>query len=190
MENNVQDDTYQKPKPNKTGRKPKVKPEGDVIEKVVPREEVVQEVSYSAGKKLKEKKPMSEKQQANIHKLIALNVERKKQRDEEKKMKVEREEKQRNEVKVVTKIRAKRPYVRKEEVKRLPKKDFKNYDPYEDDESEEQETTDGGNTTGDEVKKVRKYAKRIEKINKVLAAVPEKPAVKKSDYGDLMRVLF
>ena len=226
MENENQNDSYQKPKPNKGGRKPKVNPNGDYIEKLVPRNEVVHEVSYSAGRKLREKKPMSEKQQDNITKLIALNAERKKMRDQEKLHMQEQEEKKHNEVKVITKIKAKRPYVRREVAKQtqgslrqtegslmqtesslrqtegsrrqtegshrqMPKKTIK-YDPYEDDDEEEEEeqSTDAA-TSGDEVVKVKKYARRLQKINKVLNTIPEKQApVKKSDYGDLMKVLF
>ena len=204
MENENQNDDYQKTKSTK-GRKPKVNPAGDTIEKVVSREEIVNEVSYSAGKKLKEKKQMSEKQQANITKLIAMNAERKKCRDEEKVIKMKEDEKKANEVLVKTIVRPKRPYMKKivpetinhsvsndtyGKVKRMSKKLLKEFEPYPDDESEEQETTDGGQTTGDEVVKVQKYVKRIAKINKVLSSVPEKPIAKKTDYGDLMRVLF
>jgi hypothetical protein len=117
------------------GRKPKVEA-GEIIEKVVPREEVVQEVSYSKAREMKEKRPMSEKQKQNIDKLILLNAERKAQRDAEKKRILEEEEQKQKSVIIRTVVREKRPHIRrqeplaqcrKEEVRQAPKKD---YDPY------------------------------------------------------------
>ena len=139
MENNDNVE-YQKPKTMKgKGRKPKVEA-GEIIEKVVPREEVVQEVSYSKAREMKEKRPMSEKQKQNNDKLILLNAERKKERDAEKKRVLEEEEQRKKVVVVKTIVREKRPYIRrqeppaqcrKEEVRQAPKKD---YDPYPDEE--------------------------------------------------------
>jgi hypothetical protein len=116
MENNDNVE-YQKPKTMKgKRRKPKVEA-GEIIEKVVPHEEVVQEVSYSKAREMKEKRPMrsSEKQKQNIDKLILLNAERKKERDAEKKRVLEEEEQRKKVVVVKTVVREKRPYIRRQD---------------------------------------------------------------------------
>jgi len=171
MENNNDNVEYQKPKTMKgKGRKPKVEA-GEIIEKVVPREEVVQEVSYSKAREMKEKRPMSEKQKQNIDKLILLNAERKSQRDAEKKRVLEEEEQRKKVVVVKTVVREKRPYIRrqeppaqcrKEEVKQAPKKDF---DPYP--EEEPIQTADESTDT-QAIKKLERKVKRIEKVEKVI----------------------
>jgi len=170
MENNDNVE-YQKPKTMKgKGRKPKVEA-GEIIEKVVPREEVVQEVSYSKAREMKEKRPMSEKQKQNIDKLILLNAERKKERDAEKKRILEEQEQKQKSVIVRTVVREKRPYIRrqeppaqcrKEEVKQAPKKDF---DPYPD---EEPIQTADESTDTQTIKKLERKVKRIEKVEKVI----------------------
>jgi hypothetical protein len=163
---------YQKPKTmkGKGGRKPKVEA-GEIIEKVVPRDEVVQEVSYTKGREMKEKRPMSDKQKQNIDKLILLNAERKAQRDAEKKRVLEEEEQRKKVVVVKTIVREKRPYIRhqqppaqcrKEEVKQAPKKDF---DPYPD---EEPIQTADESTDTQTIKKLERKVKRIEKVEKVI----------------------
>jgi hypothetical protein len=171
MENNNDNVEYQKPKTMKgKGRKPKVEA-GEIIEKVVPREEVVQEVSYSKGREMKEKCPMSDKQKQNIDKLILLNAERKSQRDAEKKRVLEEEEQRKKVVVVKTIVREKRPYIRrqeppaqcrKEEVKQAPKKDF---DPYPEDEP--LQTADESTDT-QTIKKLERKVKRIENVEKVI----------------------
>jgi hypothetical protein len=171
MENNDNVE-YQKPKTmkGKGGRKPKVEA-GEIIEKVVPRDEVVQEVSYTKGREMKEKRPMSDKQKQNIDKLILLNAERKAQRDAEKKRVLEEEEQRKKVVVVKTIVREKRPYIRhqqppaqcrKEEVKQAPKKDF---DPYPD---EEPIQTADESTDTQTIKKLERKVKRIEKVEKVI----------------------
>lgn len=170
MENNDNVE-YQKPKTMKgKGRKPKVEA-GEIIEKIVPREEVVQEVSYSKAREMKEKRPMSDKQKQNIDKLILLNAERKSQRDAEKKRVLEEEEQKQKSVIVRTVVREKRPYIRrqeppaqcrKEEVKQAPKKDF---DPYPD---EEPIQTADESTDTQTIKKLERKVKRIEKVEKVI----------------------
>jgi hypothetical protein len=171
MENNNDNVEYQKPKTVKgKGRKPKVEA-GEIIEKIVPREEVVQEVSYSKGREMKEKHPMSDKQKQNIDKLILLNAERKAQRDAEKKRVLEEEEQRKKVVVVKTIVREKRPYIRrqeppaqcrKEEVRQAPKKDF---DPYPEDEP--LQTADESTDT-QTIKKLERKVKRIEKVEKVI----------------------
>ena len=170
MENNDNVE-YQKPKTVKgKGRKPKVEA-GEIIEKIVPREEVVQEVSYSKAREMKEKRPMSDKQKQNIDKLILLNAERKSQRDAEKKRVLEEEEQRKKVVVVKTIVREKRPYIRhqpppvqcrKEEVRQAPKKDF---DPYP--EEEPIQTADESTDT-QTIKKLERKVKRIEKVEKVI----------------------
>jgi len=171
MENNNDNVEYQKPKTVKgKGRKPKVEA-GEIIEKIVPREEVVQEVSYSKAREMKEKRPMSEKQKQNIDKLISLNAERKAQRDAEKKRVLEEEEQRKKVVVVKTIVREKRPYIRrqeppaqcrKEEIRQAPKKDF---DPYP--EEEPIQTADESTDT-QTIKKLERKVKRIEKVEKVI----------------------
>ena len=171
MENNNDNVEYQKPKIMKgKGRKPKVEA-GEIIEKVVPREEVVQEVSYSKAREMKEKKPMSEKQKQNIDKLILLNAERKAQRDAEKKRILEEEEQKKKVVVVKTIVKEKRPYIRRQEpqaqckkdvIQQAPKKDF---DPYPED--EERQTADESTDT-QAIKKLERKVKRIEKVEKVI----------------------
>ena len=170
MENNDNVE-YQKPKTVKgKGRKPKVEV-GEIIEKVVPREEVVQEVSYSKAREMKEKRPMSEKQKQNIDKLILLNAERKAQRDAEKKRVLEEEEQRKKVVVVKQIVREKRPYIRrqeppaqcrKEEIRQAPKKDF---DPYPD---EEPIQTADESTDTQTIKKLERKVKRIEKVENVI----------------------
>lgn len=169
MENNDNVE-YQKPKTVKgKGRKPKVEA-GEIIEKVVPREEVVQEVSYTKGREMKEKRPMSEKQKQNIDKLILLNAERKAQRDAEKKRVLEEEEQQKKVVVVKTIVKEKRPYIRRQEpqaqckkdVRQAPKKDF---DPYPD---EEPIQTADESTDTQTIKKLERKVKRIEKVENVI----------------------
>lgn len=174
MENNDNVE-YQKPKTMKgKGRKPKVEA-GEIIEKIVPREEVVQEVSYSKAREMKEKRPMSEKQKQNIDKLILLNAERKKERDAAKKRVLEEEEQRKKVVVVKTVVREKRPYIRrqeppaqcrKEEVRQAPKKD---YDPYPEDEP--LQTADESTDT-QTIKKLERKVKRIEKVEKVIQDKP------------------
>ena len=176
MENNNDNVEYQKPKTMKgKGRKPKVEA-GEIIEKIVPREEVLQEVSYSKGREMKEKRPMSEKQKQNIDKLILLNAERKKERDAEKKRVLEEEEQRKKVVVVITVVREKRPYIRrqeppaqcrKEEVKQAPKKDF---DPYPDEEEPIQTADESTDTQT--IKKLERKVKRIEKVEKVIQDKP------------------
>lgn len=170
MENNDNVE-YQKPKTVKgKGRKPKVEA-GEIIEKIVPREEVVQEVSYSKAREMKEKRPMSDKQKQNIDKLILLNAERKAQRDAEKKRVLEEEEERKKVVVVKTVVREKRPYIRRQEpqtqckkdvIRQAPKKDF---DPYPEDEP--LQTADESTDT-QTIKKLERKVKRIEKVEKVI----------------------
>lgn len=170
MENNDNVE-YQKPKTVKgKGRKPKVEA-GEIIEKIVPREEVVQEVSYSKAREMKEKRPMSDKQKQNIDKLILLNAERKAQRDAEKKRVLEEEEQQKKVVVVKQIVREKRPYIRRQEpqaqckkdvIRQAPKKDF---DPYPD---EEPTQTADDSTDTQTIKKLERKVKRIENVEKVI----------------------
>lgn len=172
MENNNDNVEYQKPKTMKgKGRKPKVEA-GEIIEKVLPRDEVVQEVSYSKAREMKEKRPMSEKQKANIDKLILLNAERKTQRDAEKKRVLEEEEQRKKVVVVKTLVREKRPYIRhqqpqpqcrKEEIKQAPKKDIV-YEPYPDEELQTQDESTDTQT----IKKLERKVKRIQQVEKVI----------------------
>lgn len=174
MENNNDNVEYQKPKTMKgKGRKAKVEA-GEIIEKVVPRDEVVQEVSYSKAREMKEKKPMSEKQKQNIDKLISLNAERKAQRDAEKKRVLEEEEQKRKVVVVKTIVKEKRPYIRRQEpqlqckkdvIQQAPKKDF---DPY----PEEEIQTQDESTDTQAIKKLERKVKRIEKVEKVIQDKP------------------
>ena len=177
MENNNDNVEYQKPKTVKgKGRKPKVEA-GEIIEKVVPREEVVNEVSYSKAREMKEKRPMSEKQKANIDKLILLNAERKTQRDAEKKRILEEEEQKKKLVVVKTLVREKRPYIRhqqpqsqckKDVIQQAPKKDIA-YEPYPDD--DELQTQDESTDT-QTIKKLERKVKRIERVEKVIQEKP------------------
>ena len=172
MENNDNVE-YQKPKTVKgKGRKPKVEA-GEIIEKIVPREEVVQEVSYSKAREMKEKRPMSDKQKQNIDKLILLNAERKAQRDAEKKRVLEEEEERKKVVVVKTVVREKRPYIRRQEpqaqckkdvIRQAPKKDLE-YDPYP--EEEPIQTADESTDT-QTIKKLERKVKRIENVEKVI----------------------
>ena len=193
MENNNDNVEYQKPKKShgRGGRKPKVEA-GEIIEKVVPREEVVQEVSYSKAREMKEKKPMSEKQKPNIDKLILLNAERKTQRDAEKKRVLEEEEQLKKVVVVKTLVREKRPYIRRQEpqaqckkdvIHQAPKKDFDPYPeeerhdakhpvpsrriPYDDELQTQDESTDTQT-----IKKLERKIKRVERVEKVIQDKP------------------
>ena len=192
MENNNDNVEYQKPKTVKgKGRKPKVEA-GEIIERVVPREEVVQEVSYSKAREMKEKKPMSEKQKQNIDKLILLNAERKTQRDAEKKRVLEEEEQKKKVVVVKTLVREKRPYIRRQEPQAQCKKDVihqapkKDFDPYPEEERhdakhpvpsrripyDDELQTQDERTDTQTIKKLERKIKRVERVEKVIQDKP------------------
>ena len=174
MENNNDNVEYQKPKTMKgKGRKPKVEA-GEVIEKIVPREEVVQEVSYSKAREMKEKRPMSEKQKQNIDKLILLNAERKKERDAEKKRDLEEEEQRKKVVVVKQIVKEKRPYIRRQEPPAQCKKDVvrqaPKFDPYPDEEEPIQTADESTDTQT--IKKLERKVKRIQNVEKVIQDKP------------------
>lgn len=165
-------------KPKKRVRKSKVNPEGEIKIHEVELHDydnpIVKEISYTQAKNAVPKKAMSDKQLANINKLIELNKIR---MDEQKKIKEEIELKAKQKpppVVVKTIIRPKRIYKKKEQptvTKQAPPPEFDNYP---DDETETE--TDG--TTSEDTLKVRKYVRKIKKIDDELQTISQAPKIR------------
>jgi hypothetical protein len=170
-------ETFQK-KEEKKQRKSRKVPLNNVIEEVkeVKDEpvEIVQEMSYHKAKSLLPKRPMSEKQQANIKKLVAMNKERRDNARQEKEKetmkqellkKIEEEQKlkeSRKLVKIKTIVKPKANY--KKKVKKFELVDNPEYDPYT-------ETDTGAESTDTQI--IKKAEKKIKKIDEIVQQPPE-----------------
>jgi hypothetical protein len=149
--------------------------------------EIVQEMSYHKAKSLLPKRPMSEKQKANIEKLVAMNKERRdKARGEKEKetmkqellKKIEEEQKlkeSRKLVKIKTIVKPKANY--KKKVKKFELVDNAEYDPYT-------ETDTGAESTDTQI--IKKAEKKIKKINEIVQPQPEPY----NRVNDIMKHLF
>jgi hypothetical protein len=169
-------ETFQK-KEEKKQRKSRKVPLNNVIEEVkeVKDEpvEIVQEMSYHKAKSLLPKRPMSEKQKANIEKLVAMNKERRDnaRKDKEKETmkqellkKIEEEQKlkeSRKLVKIKTIVKPKANY--KKKVKKFELVDNPDYDPYT-------ETDTGAESTDTQI--IKKAEKKIKKIDEIVQPEP------------------
>lgn len=161
----------------KTGPKIKVSEEGDVIKVEPIVNEEPTEISYHEAKqKVKVKREMTEKQKANIDRLIEMNrLRREKQKEEdEKRAEEERKAKELEDAKLKTYIvRPKRPYKKKEKpVKAIHPET--NDDIYPED--TDAETTD-----------TRTINKKLEHINKINSKLEE---VKANPYASLLKKYF
>ena len=181
-------ETFQK-KEEKRQRKTRKVPLNNIIEEVkeVKDEpvEIVQEMSYHKAKSLLPKRPMSEKQKANIEKLVAMNKERRDNARQEKEKetmkqellkKIEEEQKlkeSRKLVKIKTIIKPKANY--KKKVKKFELVDNAEYDPY---------TETGEESTDTQI--IKKAEKKIKKINEIVQPQPEPY----NRVNDIMKHLF
>ena len=132
--------------------------------------EIIQEVSYHKAKALLPKRQMSEKQQANVLKLVASNKLRRDlvRADKDKEImkqellkKIEEEQKLKDErklVKIKTIVRPKAVY--KKKVKKFELKPDSEYDPYTETEGDSTDTTT-----------IKKAQKKIKKINDIIQPV-------------------
>lgn len=170
-------ETFQK-KEEKKQRKSRKVPLNNVIEEV--REvkdepvEVVQEMSYHKAKSLLPKRPMSEKQKANIEKLVAMNKERRDNARKEKEKetmkqellkKIEEEQKLKEDkklVKIKTIVKPKATYRKK--VKKFELAQNDEYDPYT-------ETDTGAESTDTQI--IKKAERKIKKIDEIVPPQPE-----------------
>lgn len=175
-------------KVRKTRSNKKINPAGETIVKLVDTEtmpeEIKKEISYSEATKKAEKRPMSEKQKANVLILVEKNKIRyanlKLQKEELKlqnelieKERVENELKLNNKndkvklIKMTTIIKPKAVYK-----PRVSKKIF----PLKNDEltttADEETTVDEGETSEDS-RHIRRLTRKVHKIDRVLKAVPE-----------------
>ena len=186
-------ETFQK-REEKKQRKSRKVPLNNVIEEVKEVKddepvEIVQEMSYHKAKSLLPKRPMSEKQKANIEKLVAMNKERRDNARKEKEKetmkqellkKIEEEQKlkeSRKLVKIKTIIKPKANY--KKKVKKFELVDNPDYDPYT-----ETETDTGAESTDTQI--IKKAEKKIKKINEIVQPQPEPY----NRVNDIMKHLF
>ena len=183
-------ETFQK-KEEKKQRKSRKVPLNNVIEEVKEVKdnepvEIVQEMSYHKAKSLLPKRPMSEKQQANIQRLVAMNKERRDnaRKDKEKETmkqellkKIEEEQKlkeSRKLVKIKTIVKPKANY--KKKVKKFELVDNVEYDPYT-------ETDTGAESTDTQI--IKRAEKKIKKIDEIVQ--PQEPF---NRVNHLMKHLF
>jgi hypothetical protein len=160
----------------KRGRKTKIPVDGAVVQVLEEPEnaEKPQELSYNGAKeKLKQKRPMTDKQKENIQRLIELN---KKRREEQKKADEEQAEKERKakeleDAKLKKKtyiVKPKRPYVKK---KGVVKQEHPDEDNSETDNNND-ETTDGDTT---DTRVIKKKINHLKTINNKLEEVKTNP---------------
>ena len=163
-------ETFQKKEEKKQRRTRKV-PLNNIIEEVreVKNEpvEVVQEMSYHKAKSLLPKRPMSEKQKANIEKLVAMNKERRDNARKEKEKetmkqellkKIEEEQalkESKKLVKIKTIVKPKATYRKK--VKKFELAQNDDYDPYTED-------TGAESTDTQIIKRAERKIKKIDEI--------------------------
>jgi hypothetical protein len=183
-------ETFQK-REEKKQRKSRKVPLNNVIEEVKEVKdnepvEIVQEMSYHKAKSLLPKRAMSEKQKANIEKLVAMNKERRDnaRKDKEKETmkqellkKIEEEQKlkeSRKLVKIKTIVKPKANY--KKKVKKFELVDNPDYDPYT-------ETDTGAESTDTQI--IKKAEKKIKKIDEIVQ--PQEPF---NRVNHLMKHLF
>jgi hypothetical protein len=167
----------EQPVSKKSGRPKKVLEQGDVIKVLEEKKEEPTEISYHEAKqKVKVKREMTEKQKANIDRLIEMNrLRREKQKEEdEKRAEEERKATELEDAKLKTYIvRPKRPYKKKEKpVKAIHPET--NEDIYPED--TDAETTD-----------TRTINKKLEHINKINSKLEE---VKHNPYASLLKKYF
>jgi hypothetical protein len=203
-------ETFQK-KEEKRQRKSRKVPLNNVIEEVKEVKdnepvEIVQEMSYHKAKSLLPKRPMSEKQQANIKRLVAMNKERRDnaRKDKEKEdmkqellKKIEEEQKLKESkklVKIKTIIKPKANY--KKKVKKFELVDNPDYDPYTETSGCEtsrpyiktrrvsDETDTGAESTDTQI--IKKAEKKIKKIDEIVQSPPQPY----NRVNDIMKHLF
>jgi hypothetical protein len=203
-------ETFQKREEKKTRKSRKV-PLNNVIEEVKEVKdnepvEIVQEMSYHKAKSLLPKRAMSEKQQANIKKLVAMNKERRDnaRKDKEKEdmkqellKKIEEEQKlkeSRKLVKIKTIVKPKANY--KKKVKKFELVDNPDYDPYTETSGCEtsrpyiktrrvsDETDTGAESTDTQI--IKKAEKKIKKIDEIVQPPPQPY----NRVNDIMKHLF
>lgn len=133
--------------------------------------EIVQEMSYHKAKSLMPKRPMSDKQKANIEKLVAMNKERRDKARQEKEKEVMKQEllkkieeeqrlKEQNKlVRVKTIVRPRKPHVKKP--KSFNVVNVETFDPYT-----EEDTTANESTDTQTIKKAQRKIKQIEEVEK------------------------
>ena len=133
--------------------------------------EIVQEMSYHKAKSLMPKREMSEKQKANIQKLVAMNKERRDKARQEKEKetmkqellkKIEEEQKLKEKnklVRVKTIVRPRKPHVKKP--KNFNLVNVETFDPYT-----EEDTTANESTDTQTIKKAQRKIKQIEEVEK------------------------
>ena len=158
----------------KRGRKTKIPVDGALLQVLEEPEnaEKPQELSYNGAKeKLKQKRPMTDKQKENIQRLIELN---KKRREEQKKADEEQAEKERKakeleDAKLKKKtyiVKPKRPYVKKKNVVKQEHPSTEISSNSENDETE-------GDTT--DTRTIKKKLQHIQTINNKLEEVKTNP---------------
>lgn len=173
-------ETFQKKEEKKQRRTRKV-PLNNVIEEV--KEiideplEIVQEMSYHKAKASLPKRAMSDKQKANIEKLVAMNKERRDNARKEKEKeamkqellkKIEEEQKLKESkklVKIKTIVKPKATYRKKVKKFELAQNDDE-YDPYT-------ETDTGAESTDTQI--IKKAEKKIKKINEIVKPPQPEP---------------
>ena len=174
MKNDELDENFQL-KEKKTRKTRKVPLNNEIVEvKEIKNNEpveIVQEMSYHKAKSLMPKREMSEKQKANIEKLVKMNKERRDKARQEKEKetmkqellkKIEEEQKLKEQnklVRVKTVIRPRKPHVKKPKNFNLVEK--QEFDPYT-----EEDTTANESTDTQTIKKAQRKIKQIEEVEK------------------------
>ena len=149
--------------------------------------EIVQEMSYHKAKSLMPKREMSEKQKANIEKLVKMNKERRDKARQEKEKetmkqellkKIEEEQKLKEQnklVRVKTIVRPRKPHIKKpKNFNLVEKQEFdergfpRNHRPLNDafDPYTEEDTTANESTDTQTIKKAQRKIKQIEEVEK------------------------